>query len=94
MLKNAPMFKKLDAKIKVYFLNAMPNDMSDNQTHVCFKNVEGNNILSTWSMQGKSSSLGVGRGRAMRGKVSSPSPKSSLYLIYILRIQCLEIQGN
>ncbi|KFK42049.1 hypothetical protein AALP_AA2G205000 [Arabis alpina] len=30
MLKSAPMFKKLDTKVKVYFLNTMVIDMSDN----------------------------------------------------------------
>lgn len=90
MLKNAPMFK--DVRGKVYFLTVMDNI----KTHLCFIYMEANNILLTCSMQGKSSSLGVGRGRgvAMRGRVSSFSLKSFLFIIYISRRKCLEFKAS
>ncbi|KAE8731426.1 Small nuclear ribonucleoprotein Sm D3 [Hibiscus syriacus] len=66
MLKNAPMFKRLDAKIKVHILASL---LFTNSIRLI-----GYFLTSFYNfVKGKSSSLGVGRGRAvaMRAKAQA-----------------------
>lgn len=67
MLKNAPMFKRLDARIKVH---NVPSSLSNSRLCILVFL-----IFIFERMQGKGSALGVGRGRAvaMRARVSSVS---------------------
>lgn len=72
MLKNAPMFKRLDARIKVgYFLSFFVEILffSTDSEFVCY--------FCVISVKGKGSALGVGRGRAvaMRARVSISSKR-------------------
>lgn len=65
MLKNAPMFKRLDARVKVpCYFQVLKNSIFDSL--LCFCILYFLNLL-----KGKGASLGVGRGRAvaMRAKV-------------------------
>jgi len=58
MLKNAPMFKHLEARIKVY------TDIHRSLSHYleCFVIL----LIFPWNIvQGKSTAVGVGRGRAV-----------------------------
>lgn len=65
MLKNAPMFKRLDARIKVWFHDYLPSLLITKLFYLISQSLFS-------SVKGKGASIGVGRGRAvgMRARVS------------------------